>query len=159
MRDEKPPVPSVITPRTESHVPEKAWHSSGRIVCGGCGSDKVGLDWMIFDIEASSGPRDHTFSYKPTVTRGFLLCVECYMSPAAGILRNAVSDTYSVPSPEIHTCITLCRKPRRDLLGVRRRITRRWTKCPACHRNARVFTIGVDDTPRTRSELAAISNV
>lgn len=160
MKELTPPYHDANLPTPESVTPYQAWHSSGRIVCGGCGDDDVKANWMIFDIEASSGPRDNTFSYKPTVTRGFLLCPKCYVSVPAGLLRNAISDAYAVPAPTDYDCITLCLQPRRDeVMGRRLHVPRRWTKCPACHRLARVFKIGQDETPRTMAQLARIANV
>lgn len=155
MRNLEPPVPDRPDMAVESTVPAEACHTGG-LRCGGCGSEDIGLNWMIFDIEASSGPRDHSFSYKPTVTRGFLLCPECYLSPAAGILRNAISDMYARPAPTDYGCITLCVKPRRDkVMGRRLKIPRKIIRCPACFRLSAVFKIG-SETPHAVAELARL---
>jgi len=158
MRDLEPPANEVDHPAVESVVPAPARHSSG-LRCGGCGNENIETNWMIFDIEASSGPRDHSFSYKPTVTRGFLLCPECYLSPAAGILRNAISDMFARPAPTDYGCVTLCVKPRRDkVLGVRRRIRRRLMRCPGCWNVGQVFMVGEDETPHTIARLAKVTD-
>jgi hypothetical protein len=155
MKSLEPPVPDHPDHAVESTVSAAARHSAG-LRCGGCGSEEIGLNWMIFDIEASSGPRDNSFSYKPTVTRGFLLCPECYLSPAAGILRNAISDMHAKPAPTDYGCITLCVKPRRDkVLGQRLRVPRKIIRCPACFRFGKVFKIG-EETPHSIAELARL---
>lgn len=114
--------------------------------CGGCGSTELTDDWMSFDIEASAGPREFKHSIVPTITRGFLLCPACYMSPASGTLRNAVSDTYAVPAPRYDGCVTVCMKPIKDRRH-RGKVRRTKARCPACWGYSWVYQIPHEITP------------
>lgn len=122
--------------------------------CAGCGSTDVTDDWMTFDIEASPGARnDHKYSIVTTITHGFMLCESCYLSPAAGILRNAVSDEYATIAPKEYNCITLCSKPFKDKKG-RKHVRRTKALCPGCLHNTRVYQIYRDETPGIIARLA-----
>lgn len=120
--------------------------------CGGCGSTDYADNWRTFDIEFSPGLTGNQTHINSMLTRNFMLCESCYMSPAAGIIRNAVSDKYARPVPEEYGCITLCSKPRKVRL-YRNRVRRKRMRCPGCYGISWVYWIYHDETPRIMGRL------
>lgn len=123
--------------------------------CGGCGSPEIDDDWIILDVECTPGPRERRHALTSTLTRNFLVCPACFMSPAAGILRNAVSDAYARPAPTDYPCVTLCVKPRMHRV-YRKAVRRRKVRCPGCYGVSRVYWINHELTPRLLGRLSRV---
>ena len=122
------------------------------------------IDALMLTIEASEGLRDNAdgppkWSPIRTVTRGLMVCDECFPLPEMAIVRAMI--THPQTESDLFRgrgCVVLCRHPRRrwfDRLthgGAWRMPRRGRVRCPSCGRGGTAWP--VDGAPPKVKELA-----
>lgn len=104
----------------------------------------------MLTVEASEGLREHAqrVSAVRTVTRGTVICDDCFVLPELAIIRKILTHPYT--ENDLHggrNCFTLCRYPRRrwfDRLlyrGEEARVKRGRVRCPGCGRYGHCWSV------------------
>ena len=108
---------------------------------------------LMLTVEASEGLRENggaaqKWSPIRTVTRGLVICDDCFALPELAIVRSMI--THPTTEPDLHRvrgCLVLCRHVKRKwwhriaLRGEISRPKRGRVTCPSCGRHARAWSV------------------